>query len=166
MCSNNIVPAKGLHHSLPFILLIISCAFLFLGSNKIDLLPKALGPNSLSPWKITTGFWSNKNFIALFISLFTFNKALSPSVFLVLIPKVSFNDSVRLQVFHGRSHYLCLLENDWIVLFEVHIKRSILFILSKLILSLLSDHSLYPLLSQRTDQQFTQLLILNTLHQF
>ena len=47
--SNNIVPAKGLYHSLFFTLLTISLAFGFLGSNKIDLFPSALGPPSDLP---------------------------------------------------------------------------------------------------------------------
>jgi len=47
--SFNIVPAKGLNHSLFFIKLIFSFASGSDGSKSIDLLPKALGPISDLP---------------------------------------------------------------------------------------------------------------------
>ena len=48
--------AKGRYHSRLFTLLIIFLASLFLGSNSIDLLPRALGPASATPLYTATIF--------------------------------------------------------------------------------------------------------------
>ena len=52
--STSTVPAKGLQVSRFFTLLTIVLPSLTLGSNKIDLLPRALGPDSLFPCAIAT----------------------------------------------------------------------------------------------------------------